>query len=272
MVQPCETLSVRRQCELLNLNRSTIYYEPVGVSEEELVMMRRIDEIYLKWPFYGSRRIAVTLSREGRPTNRKLVQRLMRLMGLEGMAPGPSTSKPRPEHKKYPYLLKGLKIVRPNQVWSTDITYLPLAHGYGYLVAIMDWFSRAVLGWRISNTLTVDFCIEALQEALHNYPSPEIFNTDQGAQFTSEDFIKTVEGNGIRMSMDGKGRCVDNIFVERLWRSLKYEEVYLRAYEDLREARERIGKWLYFYNTERPHQALNYLTPQEIHSGVRAFA
>lgn len=240
------------------------------MTKEELVLMRRIDEIFLERPYYGSRRMAVVLTREGRLTNRKLAQRLMRIMGLEGMAPGPSTSKPHPEQVKYPYLLKGLKITRPNQVWATDITYLPMAHGFGYLVAIMDWYSRAVLAWRISNTLTVDFCVEALQEALRHHRNPEIFNTDQGAQFTSKEFIDVLISKGVSVSMDGKGRCMDNIFVERLWRSLKYEEVYLRAYDDLREANDRIGQWIQFYNFERPHQALDYRTPFEVHRAMAA--
>jgi putative transposase len=240
------------------------------VSAEERALMRRIDETYLKHPYYGSRRMAEVLSREGHPLNRKRAQRLMRLMGLEGMAPGPSTSRPHPEHQKYPYLLKNLNIVRPNQVWASDITYIPLAYGYAYLVAVLDWYSRAVLAWRLSNALTVDFCVEAVQDALTHYPQPDIFNTDQGAQFTAEDHTKLLKKHGIAISMDGKGRCIDNVFVERLWRSLKYEEVYLHAYADLREARERIGCWLRFYNSARPHQALEYQTPFEVYMGRTA--
>jgi putative transposase len=271
-VLPGDELSLRRQCELLSLNRSTMYYEQLEVSEEERALMRRIDEVYLEHPYFGSRRMAQWLSRERLPVNRKRAQRLMRVMGLEGMAPGPSTSRPHPEHVKYPYLLKGLAILRPNQVWASDITYLPLAHGYGYLVAVMDWFSRAVLAWRISNALTVEFCVEALQEALRHQDAPTIFNTDQGVQFTSEDFTGALKAEGIRISMDGKGRFRDNIFVERLWRSLKYEEVYLHAYADLREARESIGRWFQFYNRERQHQALGYRTPMEVHATPEANA
>lgn len=265
MVQPGDALSVRQQCDLLNLNRSTLYYEPVEVSAEERALMRRIDEMYLKHPYFGSRRMSEVLSRRGDPLNRKRAQRLMRLMGLEGMAPGPSTSRPHPEHEKYPYLLRSLDVAKPNQVWASDITYIPLAYGYAYLVVVMDWFSRAVLAWRLSNALTVDFCVEAVQDALGHYPKPDIFNTDQGAQFTAEEHTGLLKKNGIAISMDGKGRCFDNVFVERLWRSLKYEEVYLHAYADLREARERIGCWLRFYNADRPHQGLDYRTPFEVH-------
>jgi putative transposase len=266
MVQPGhEALSVRQQCELLQLARSGLYYQPVEVSAEELLLMRRIDELYLKRPYYGSRRMTVALVQEGLEVNRKRTQRLMQLMGLEGMAPGPHTSRPHPEHPVYPYLLKGLPVVRPNQVWAADTTYIPLEQGWGYLVAIMDWFSRAVLAWRLSNTLATDFCVEALQEALRHYGTPSIFNTDQGTQFTAAEWLEVLKAHEVRISMDGKGRCMDNVFVERLWRSLKYEEVYLNAYGNLREAWNGTGRWLRFYNHERPHQALGYQPPMHVY-------
>jgi putative transposase len=261
------SLSVRRQCELLDLNRSTAYYEPIPAPPEELRLMRLIDEQYLKTPFYGSRRMTDWLEKQGWTINRKRVQRVMRLMGLEGLAPGPSTSRPHPEHVVYPYLLKGLKIERANHVWATDITYIPMAQGFMYLVAIMDWFSRYVLSFRLSNTLDVAFCIDALQEALGKYGTPEIFNSDQGSHFTSKDFTALLKAKGVSISMDGKGRCLDNIFVERLWRSLKYEEVYLHAYQGMVDGRLGIGRWFGFYNEERSHQALGYRTPGEIYRG-----
>jgi len=266
MVQPdYEGLSLRRRCELLHLARSGLSYAPAEVSAEELALMRRIDAIYLEKPFYGRRRMTVALQWEGHEVNHKRVQRLMRLMGLEGMAPGPHTSRPRPEHVVYPYLLRGLEVVRPDHVWAADITYVPLAHGWAYLVAIIDWFSRAVLAWRLSNTLCTEFCVEALQEALRHHGPPSIFNTDQGAQFTDGDFLAVLKERQVKISMDGKGRCLDNIFVERLWRSLKYEEVYLKAYGDVQEARQGIERWLRFYNLERPHQALGYQTPMQVY-------
>jgi putative transposase len=267
-VKPGKPISVRHQCELLGLSRSSLYYQPVEVSAEDLMLMRRIDEIYLELPFYGSRRMALALVDEGLEVNRKRVQRLMRTMSLEGIAPGPSTSRPHPAHVKYPYLLRGLDVVRPDQVWATDITYLPLAHGFGYLVAIMDWHSRAVLSWRVSNTLSTDFCLEALEEALRKYGPPEIFNTDQGSQFTDEDFTGRLLAEGIRVSMDGKGRCLDNVFVERLWRSLKYEEIYLHAYEDLRAVAAAIGKWFHFYNYRRHHQGIGNRMPMALYQGL----
>lgn len=266
MVQPdYEGLSLRRRCELLRLARSGLSYAPAEVSVEELALMRRIDAIYLDKPFYGRRRMKVALQREGYEVNHKRVQRMMRLMGLEGMVPGPHTSRPHPEHVVYPYLLRGLEVVRPDQVWAADITYVPLAEGWAYLVAIIDWFSRAVLAWRLSNTLCTEFCVEALQEALRHHGPPSIFNTDQGAQFTDGDFLAVLKERQVKISMDGKGRCRDNIFVERLWRSLKYEEVYLKAYGDVQEARHGIERWLRFYNLERPHQALGYQTPMQVY-------
>lgn len=225
-----------------------------------------IDMQYTNYPFYGSRRMMKWLVKKGHKVNRKYIRRLMRLMGIEGLAPKPNTSKPRREHKKYPYLLKGLKIDRPNQVWSTDITYIPLSHGFVYLTAIIDWYSRLVLSWRISNTLESDFCVDALNDALRLHGNPEIFNTDQGSQFTSEDFIKPLKDNDIQISMDGKGRWVDNVFVERLWRSLKWEEVYPKCYDTVLEAKGGISTYFNFYNTERLHQSLDYKTPEEIYN------
>ena len=260
-------LSVRRQCELLRVSRSGLYYEPEPTSAEQLTLMRRIDELHLKYPFYGSRKLSDLLRKEGKDANRKRIQRLMRLMGLEAMAPKPKTSEPHPEHVVYPYLLRGLSICRVNQVWATDITYIPMRSGFVYLVAIMDWYSRRVLSWRLSNTLDSSFCVEALEEALARFGKPEIFNTDQGAQFTADAFTMPLRDRGIAISMDGKGRCLDNVFVERLWRSLKYEEVYLHAYDSVPEARAGIGRYLAFYNDERPHQALGYQTPDAFYRG-----
>jgi putative transposase len=260
-----DALSIRRQCGLLNLSRSGLYYEAVGVSQEELELMRRIDEIHLDYCWYGSRKISVELRKEGRVVNRKQVQRLMRIMQIQSNAPGPSTSKPAPEHPVYPYLLRNLEIFRVNQVWSADITYVPLARGFGYLVAVMDLYSRRVLSWRLSNTMDSSFCVDALQEAMSLFGKPEIFNTDQGAQFTSDAFTRILRDAGVSISMDGKGRCIDNVFIERLWRSVKYEEIYLHAYENLSEAREGIARYMTFYNMKRSHQALGYATPDAFH-------
>lgn len=261
MVQQNEKLSMRRQCELLAVNRSSLYYESAPTSEEQLELMRRIDELHLQFPFYGSRKLARELKSLGNHVNRKRVQRLMRLMDLEAMVPKPNTSRPSPEHPKYPYLLRNLIIYKVNQVWAADITYIPLRRGFAYLVAIMDWYSRRVLSWRLSNTLDSDFCVEALEEALSHFGAPQIFNTDQGSQFTAEDFTSVLLNRGVKISMDGKGRFTDNIFVERLWRSLKYEEVYLYAYEDVQEARLGIRRYFDFYNEKRTHQSLGYQTP-----------
>jgi putative transposase len=268
MVEPEAELSIRRQCDLLGIGRSGFYYEPAPTSAEELSLMRRIDELHLECPFYGSRKLALELASEGRTTNRKCVQRLMRAMGLEAMVPKPNTSRAAPEHVRYPYLLRNLKIDRVNQVWASDITYIPLAQGFAYLVAIMDWHSRLVLAWRLSNTLDTNSCVDALQEALWRYGPPEIFNTDQGAQFTADAFTRVLRDLGVKISMDGKGRCIDNIFVERLWRSLKYEEVYLHAYDSVHEARAGIGRYFKFYNCRRPHQALGYQTPDAYYRGL----
>jgi putative transposase len=261
-------LPVVAQCRLLKVARSTLYYQPAPVSADDLTVMRRLDELYVASPFYGSRRMAAVLRRDGFVINRKRVRRLMRLMGLEAIYQKPDTSRAHPEHKIHPYLLRGLSIDRPNQVWCADITYIPMAKGFVYLVAIMDWFSRRVLSWRISIAMEADFCVEALREALDRHGPPEIFNTDQGAQFTSIDFVGELEGRGVRVSMDGRGRYLDNIFIERLWRSLKYEEVFIKAYGAVIEARRGIGGWIAFYNDERPHQALDYRTPREIFEGA----
>jgi putative transposase len=263
-----EQTSVRRQCELLGVSRSSVYYVPVVPDAEELELMRRIDEIHLKFPFYGSRSIARELGGKGYRVNRKRVQRLMRLMGLESVAPKPNTSKRNEGHPVYPYLLRGVTIDRPNQAWAADITYIPLARGFAYLVAIMGWHSRRVLCWRLSNTLDASFCVEALKEALSRFGRPEIFNSDQGSQFTAKDFTDVLLGAGVKISMDGKGRCIDNVFVERLWRSLKYEDVYLKAYTNLIEARAGIGGYFHFYNTHRSHQALGYQTPAAFYDGL----
>lgn len=260
--------SLRRQCVLLSLHRSGLSYEPASTVPGDLALMRKIDELYLLRPFYGSRRMTEALRRAGRIVNRKRVQRLMRQMGLEAMAPGPATSKPRKEDKKYPYLLRNKVVERPGQVWATDITYVPLAHGFVYLVAIIDWYSRKVLSWRLSNTLDTAFCLDALDEALARFDAPEIFNSDQGCQFTAQDFADRLLAVGIAISRDGKGRCLDNVFVERLWRALKYEEVYLKGYDSIMEARREIGAYLDFFNTERPHQALGYRTPDEVFAGA----
>lgn len=257
-------LSITVQCQLLKVARSTLYYQLAPVGPDDLALMRRMDELYTKWPFYGSRRMVAALRQDGVMANRKRVRRLMRVMGLEAIYQKPNTSKGHPDHKVYPYLLRGLAIERPNQVWCADITYIPMAKGFVYLVAVMDWFSRRVLAWRVSITMEADFCLEALQDAMARHGRPEIFNTDQGVQFTSAGFLEELESRGIRVSMDGKGRFLDNIFIERLWRSLKYEDVFIKAYGSVAEARQGIGGWLRFYNEERLHQALGYRTPRAV--------
>ena len=261
---PC--LTVSQQCRLVKLSRSTFYYAPIGIDDETLVEITAIDKAFTKYPFFGSRMITQTVKAEGTVINRKRVQRLMRVMGLESTAPKPNTSTPAPDHPVYPYLLRGLTISRPNQAWATDITYIPMARGFLYLVAIMDWHSRYVLAWRLSNTLDTEFCVAALEEALQG-GRPEIFNTDQGSQFTSEAFTGVLKREGVRISMDGKGRYLDNLFVERLWRTVKYEEVYLKAYAGGREAKAGLDAYFRFYNTQRPHQALGYRTPAEVFTG-----
>src|SRR4051812_8723820 len=254
-------LSIRRQCAMLGLARSGVYRLPHRAKDDDLLLMRRIDELFTRWPFLGSRRMTAMLRAEGIPINRKRVQRLMRRMGIAALGPKPRTSKPAPGHTIYPYLLRELRIERPNQVWAADITYIPIGRGFLYLVAVMDWASRAVLAWRLSNTMDVSFCVSALEEALARFGRPEIFNTDQGSQFTSAAFTGTLAAAGIRISMDGRGRWMDNVFIERLWRSLKHEDVYLKAYADGREARAGIGTWIRFSNGSRPHQALGNRPP-----------
>jgi len=259
-------LSTVRQCALIGISRSSVYYRPRGHSQKDLAVMKLIDQQYLTTPFYGSRRMKVWLGREGHSVNRKRVRRLMRTMGLQAIYRRPRTSKPGPGHKVYPYLLGGMEITRPNQVWAADITYIPMARGFHYLVAIMDWYTRYVVAWRLSNTLDADFCVETLEEALGK-GRPETFNTDQGSQFTGDGFTGLLKQHGVRISMDGKGRYTDNIFVERLWRTVKYEEVYLKAYSNGREARVGLEAYFYFYNNQRPHQALGYRTPAEVFNG-----
>lgn len=258
-------LSITRQCRLLEISRSSFYYEPCGESMENLVIMRRIDELYLEYPFFGSRRMAYMLRREGYSISRHRARRLMQLMGITAIYRKPRTSEPNPAHKKYPYLLKGLDITRPNQVWCTDITYIPMRKGFLHLIAIMDWYSRKVLSWRLSSTMDTVFCIEALKDALKRYGRPEIFNSDQGSQFTSLEFTGVLEEHGIRISMDGKGRWRDNVFIERVWKSLKYECVYLKAFENGLEAKAEIGRWLRFYNEVRPHLSFAGLTPDQVY-------
>ena len=260
-------IPVVHQCQLLSLSRSTAYYRPQGISEEDLELMRLIDEIHLEFPFYGSRRIRDELDDRGHRVNRKRIQRLMRLMGLEALYPKPRTTKPGKGHKVYPYRLKGLTIDRPNQVWAADLSYIPMAKGFMYLVAIMDWHSRRVLSWGLSNTMDTDFCVEALEEAIGRFGAPEIFNTDQGSQFTSEAFTGVLKQHDITISMDGKGRWIDNVFVERLWRSVKYEDIYLRAYETPKELQQGVDRYFHFYNNRRRHASLKRRTPDAVYFG-----
>jgi putative transposase len=259
-------ISLRRQCELLGVSRSGIYYQPVGESEENLKLMRLLDEQYTRTPFYGSRKMTEWLRTKGWEVNRKRVARLMWVMGVEAVYPKPRLSQPGEGHRIYPYLLRGVAVERVNQVWSTDITYIRMAQGFVYLVAVIDWFSRYVLSWRLSLTMELDFCVDALKCALRR-GRPEIFNSDQGSQFTSESFSGELSAREIAISMDGRGRCMDNIFIERLWRSLKYEEVYLKDYESVTEAKTGIEKYFRFYNHERLHQSLDYRTPGAIYGG-----
>ncbi len=262
-------LSLSRQCKILSISRSSFYSPPKGESAENLALMRRIDELFLKYPFYGSRQMSRHLRRDGVCIGRHLVRRLMRLMGLEAIYQAPRTSDPHPAHRIYPYLLKGMGIDRPNQVWCADITYIPVQRGFLYLVAVMDWATRHVLAWRLSNTMDVRFCLEALNEALARYGKPEIFNTDQGSQFTSFDFTGVLKAAEVTISMDGRGRYMDNIFIERLWRSLKYEAVYLHELTDGFKAERVIGDWINFYNTERPHSLHDGQTPAEAYGAER---
>lgn len=266
MVDQAIEMSIKRQCELLKVNRSSYYYQEVPVSEDDLVLMKLIDELYLKRPTLGSRSMVDRLKDKGHEVNRKRVQRLMRLMGIEAIYPKPKTSMANKQHKVYSYLLKDIRVERANQVWVTDITYIPMHRGYCYLVAIMDLYSRKILSWRLSNTMDTRFCIDALKEALRKYPKPEIFNTDQGSQFTSNDFTNILKAHDIQISMDGKGRWIDNVFIERFWRSLKYEEVYLRAYDDLRQAKKSIRDYITDYNQARRHTSLNRQTPNKVYN------
>ena len=264
MIEPThDALSLRRQCELLGLARGSWYYEPAGETKQNLKLMRRIDELYLQRPYFGSRRVGDELK-----VNRKRVQRLMRLMGLEAIYPKPRTTLRNADHKIYPYLLRNLEIIRPNQVWSTDITYIPMQSGFLYLTAVLDWFSRYVLAWRLSNSLDSTFCIEALEEALVG-GQPEIFNTDQGVQFTSVAFTSCLASRGVAISMDGRGRALDNVFIERLWRTVKYEEVYLKDYDDAWQAETSLREYFEFYCHGRRHQALEKRTPAEVYGACR---
>jgi putative transposase len=257
-------LSLTRQCNLLDINRSSVYYKHRPIRLQDLEIMKLIDEQYMKTPVYGTRSMRDYLNKhQGYKVNRKRVQRLMRLMGLEAIYPKPRTSKAHPGHRIYPYLLKGLDINRPDMVWATDITYIPLRRGFMYLVAVMDWHSRKVLSWRVSNTLDADFCVSALQEAIARYGCPEIFNTDQGNQFTSEAFTNVLKSNGIKISMDGRGRCMDNIFIERLWWTVKYHYLHLHSFENGLDLRKGLRSWFEYYNRERTHQSLNKMTPDE---------
>jgi putative transposase len=267
MIEPDHpALSVRRQCELLGLSRSSLYYEPGGAAAEDLRLMRRIDEQYTARPFYGSRRMTIWLNEQGEEVNRKRVQRLMRVMGLEAIYPKPRLSPAGKGHRIYPYLLRGVKVVRRDQVWSTDITYVPMASGFMYLAAVIDWYSRYVIGWRLSNTLDGSFCLEMLEDALRG-GKPEVFNTDQGVQFTAAAFTGRLESAGVAVSMDGRGRALDNVFVERLWRSVKYEDIYIQGYDTVPGLHRGLARYFAFYNDERPHQSLGYQTPAAVYRG-----
>ena len=271
MIDRGSEVPVYRQAQLLDLSRSIVYYVPRPLPERDLKLMRRLDELHLKWPFYGARKLTRELQKEGHAVGRRHVTTLMRRMGMETLYRKPRTSIPAREAAIRPYLLTGLTINRPNQVWSADLTYLPMAHGFQYLVAILDVYSRKVLSWRVSNTMTPDFCVEALQEALERHGKPEIFNTDQGSQFTSGEWTDVLDEAQVQISMDGKGRWIDNVFIERLWRSVKYENVYLRAYENGTELRRGLRDYFAFYNAERSHQALEYQTPDEVYYGRTEF-
>ena len=266
-----EKLPLTRQCELAGVPRASVYRwmdavnRQVREDEDDLTLRTLIDEEYTSRPFYGSRRIVVFLHAAGHVVNRKRVQRLMRSMGLAGMAPGPNTSRAHPQHKVYPYLLRGVRVTRPNQVWSTDITYIRLARGFAYLVAIIDWYSRKVLSWRISNSMDASFCVDCLEDALRHHGRPEVFNSDQGSQFTSTAFTNVLKREGVSISMDGRGRALDNIFVERLWRNVKYEDVYLKGYANMAELMVGLAQYFAFYNAERPHQSLGYQTPDQVY-------
>ncbi len=265
MINPNHKLSLTRQAEILQLSRASLYYEPVAASAADLQLMRRLDELHLQWPFLGGRMLRDILRLEGIVVGRRHIATLMRKMGIEALYRRSNTSRRHPRHLIYPYLLRKLVIDRPNQVWATDVTYIPMARGFVYLVAVMDWFSRKVLSWRLSNSLTADFCVEALEEAIAKYGAPEIFNTDQGSQFTASSFIQVLQKHHIRISMDGRGAWRDNVFVERLWKSVKYEEVYLHAYDSVAAAKAGIGNYFAFYNGRRPHTALDRDTPDNVY-------
>jgi len=261
MIDRDHELTLTKQAALVGISRGSLYYEPVPVSGEDLALMRRIDELHLQFPFAGSRMLRGLLAAEGSKIGRRHVTTLMRRMGIEAIYRRPNTSKPASGHRIYPYLLRGLPIDRANQVWAIDITYIPMARGFVYLAAVMDWFARRILAWRLSNTMEVSFCIDALEDALAKYGCPQIFNTDQGSQFTSAEFTRVLINSGVEISMDGKGAWRDNVFVERFWRTIKYEEVYLHAYDTVEEARQSISCYLDFYNARRPHTALDQRTP-----------
>jgi putative transposase len=265
MIDPSAKLPVVRQCALLSLSRSTAYYTPQPVSENDLALMRRIDELHLQHPFAGARMLRDFLRQEGRNVGRRHVSTLMSKMGIEALYRRPNTSRKQPQNPVFPYLLRGLTIDRANHVWAMDITYIPMRKGFVYLAAVLDWGTRKVLSWRLSNSLTTDFCLDAVEEAFRRYGQPEIFNTDQGSQFTSQEFVALIQGRGIRLSMDGKGRWVDNVFVERLWKSVKYEEVYLHAYDSVSEARQGLERYFRFYNQRRPHSSLDGQTPDAVY-------
>jgi putative transposase len=265
MINRTHALPMVRQCQLLELSRSTAYYQPTPVSSADLALMRRIDELHLAYPFAGARMVRDLLRREGHRIGRKRVRTVMVRIGIDALYRKPKTSQRHPAHRVYPYLLRHLEITRSNHVWAADITYIPMTRGFVYLFAVLDWASRRVLAWRLSNTLTTDFCIEAVQEALANYGTPDIFNTDQGCQFTSQEFARLLKDHGIQISMDGTGCWRDNVFVERLWRSVKYEEVYLHAYDSVSAAHQGLGRYLTFYNQHRPHKALDGNTPEEVY-------
>jgi putative transposase len=265
MIDRSDKLPVVRQCELLRLSRSSVYYVPQPVSESDLALMRRIDELHLNHPFAGARMLRDLLRLEGIQVGRRHVSTLMKKMGIEALYRRANTSRKHPQHPIFPYLLRGLEITRANHVWAMDITYIPMRKGFVYLAAVLDWATRRVLSWRLSNSLTTDFCIEAVEEAIQRYGMPEIFNTDQGSQFTSTEFVNLIQGHGIQISMDGKGRWVDNVFVERLWKSVKYEEVYLHAYDSVSQARQGLQSYFKFYNERRPHSSLDGKTPDSVY-------
>ena len=265
MIEPSHALPVIRQCTLLDLSRSSVYYTPQPVSASDLALMRRIDELHLNYPFAGARMLRDFLNQEGVTVGRRHVATLMKKMGIEALYRRPNTSRKHPQSPVFPYLLRNLDITRSNHVWAMDITYIPMQKGFVYLAAVLDWATRRVLSWRLSNTLTTDFCLEAVEEALQRYGTPDIFNTDQGSQFTSTDFVDLIQGRGMQLSMDGKGRWVDNVFVERLWKSVKYEEVYLHAYDSVAQAKQGLERYFRFYNQRRPHSSLDGKTPDSVY-------